>query len=130
MGLALLSTLLLGSTALAAHPHLTWRNEFNIQGASNGTNGTTPASSNPNGSGRYNTTTIPAAPLGPCRFTDEDLFQNITSACGTAITAIQTCPKEGADVQDLLRAATSFSDCFEIQYRLYTRSMSPIVKAP
>jgi hypothetical protein len=106
MELRLLLPLLLSSPILAAQLH--WRSHL----SSNGTdfNGTAPFP----GSG-HNTTIPEFVPAANCRFSDQGLFENITLNCRDAISAVQTCPKAGASVRDLLRAATAFSDCFEKQ---------------
>ena len=110
MELRLLLPLLLSSPILAAQ-HLHWRSHL----SSNGTdfNGTAPI---PGPSSGYNTTKPETPPPANCRFSDQGLFENITLVCRDAISAVQTCPKPGASVRDLLRAATAFSDCFEQQF--------------
>ncbi|KAK5651433.1 hypothetical protein OQA88_12521 [Cercophora sp. LCS_1] len=112
MELRLLLPLLLSSPILAAQPDLHWRSHLSANGTD--FNGTTPF---PSSSHNSTNTTIPeVSPPGNCRFSDQSLFENITLSCRDAISAVQTCPKPGASVQDLLRAATSFSDCFEKQF--------------
>lgn len=116
MELRLLLPLLLSISVLAVqhhHHHLYSRNRL----SSNDTdfNSTTPLPSPSSGYG-YNTTIPETPPPANCRFSEQDLFGNITLTCRDAISAVQTCPKAGATVHDLLQAATALSDCFEQRF--------------